>query len=81
MPYDYSIPERETDPFALPDLEVFWINPHDELHKEAESVEAVLIGQEPGWYYWFCFPGCLPDSEPIGPFVSYKEALSDARGT
>ncbi len=32
-----------------------------------------------GWFYWFCFPGCLPDSQAIGPFASRKEALADAR--
>lgn len=32
-----------------------------------------------GWYYWHCFPGCLPDSEPIGPFATEAEALADAR--
>jgi hypothetical protein len=31
------------------------------------------------WFYWYCFPGCLPDSEPFGPFKSYNEALADAR--
>ena len=32
-----------------------------------------------GWYYWTCFPGCLPDSDPIGPFDSEQEAIDDAR--
>lgn len=32
-----------------------------------------------GWYYWHCFPGCLPDSEPIGPFDTEGEAMADAR--
>lgn len=27
-----------------------------------------------GWYYWWCLPGCLPDSEPFGPFDSYDDA-------
>ncbi len=34
-----------------------------------------------GWFYWFCFPGCLPDSEPFGPFATEDEALDDARET
>jgi hypothetical protein len=33
-----------------------------------------------GWFYWFCFPGCLPDSEPIGPFKTCWDAVRDARG-
>jgi len=27
-----------------------------------------------GWFYWYCFPGCLPDSSPMGPYASYQEA-------
>lgn len=33
-----------------------------------------------GWYYWYCLPGCMPDSDPIGPFATHAEALADARG-
>src|SRR3954463_10272056 len=32
-----------------------------------------------GWFYWYCLPGCLPDTEAVGPFGSYAEALQDAR--
>ena len=32
-----------------------------------------------GWYYWFCFPGCLPDSDAFGPFDTHNEALQAAR--
>lgn len=32
-----------------------------------------------GWFYWYCFPGCMPDSEPFGPFDSYADAATDAR--
>jgi hypothetical protein len=31
-----------------------------------------------GFYWWPCFPGCLPDSEPVGPFDSEFECLVDA---
>lgn len=33
----------------------------------------------PGWYWWSCFPGCLPDGDPMGPFATEAEALADAR--
>lgn len=33
---------------------------------------------EGGWYWWPCFPGCLPDGEPTGPFESEDEAVCDA---
>ena len=32
-----------------------------------------------GWFYWYCFPGCLPDSDMFGPFASYKDALADTQ--
>ena len=32
-----------------------------------------------GWYWWSCFPGCLPDGDPIGPFSTEEEAIADAR--
>jgi hypothetical protein len=32
-----------------------------------------------GWFYWFCFPGCLPDSQPMGPFASRDEAIEACR--
>jgi hypothetical protein len=33
---------------------------------------------EEGFYWWPCFPGCLPDGEPVGPFASAKAAYEDA---
>jgi hypothetical protein len=32
-----------------------------------------------GWFWWSCFPGCLPDGPAIGPFESRAEALKDAQ--
>jgi len=32
-----------------------------------------------GWWYWWCAPGCLPDSEDMGPFNSEAEAVEDTR--
>lgn len=34
---------------------------------------------EPGWYWQSCFPGCLPNGEPNGPFDTEELALADAR--
>lgn len=31
------------------------------------------------WFYWFCLPGCMPDSDPSGPFKTEAEALENAR--
>lgn len=35
---------------------------------------------EPGWYYWHCLPGCLPDSDAFGPFANESEAHDHATG-
>ena len=69
----YSDPARADDPVALPDVEVFRYG--------CSPTEDSAFGQpmEPGWYWWSCFPGCLPDSDPVGPFETESEALADAQ--
>ncbi len=74
MSYFHSDPTRESDPYALPDLEVFYAR-KGELPSETEGDEP----SEAGFYYWACFPGCMPDSDPIGPYDTEAEALDDAR--
>lgn len=32
-----------------------------------------------GWFYWYCEPGCLPDSLAFGPYDSYTEANNAAK--
>jgi len=32
-----------------------------------------------GWFWQACFPGCLPDGSPVGPFATRVDALEDAR--
>lgn len=91
----YFDPSREASPTALPDCEVFfvgaaeiiecgWESAHDLaaengiIYGEIAHRRAVEAELE-GWYWQACFPGCLPDSEPSGPFASEAEALEDAR--
>lgn len=47
-------------------FEIFWHPGHIE-----DDVSA-------GWYWHACFPGCMPDGEPSGPFASSRQALEDA---
>lgn len=50
--------------------------------KVREQLIDALIEQEGitgGWFWWSCFPGCLPDGEPNGPFESHAAALADAQ--
>lgn len=69
----YSDPERENDKWALPDVEIFYANA-GELEWEGQEEPS-----EAGFYYWYCFPGCMPDSDPNGPFATVREALEDMR--
>jgi hypothetical protein len=59
-------------------FEVFW---HDGKRISEDDVWADS-DNEPmpaGWYWWACFPGCMPDGDsPIGPFASSRQALEDA---
>lgn len=36
-------------------------------------------GIKGGWFYWFCFPGCLPEGSAVGPFETEAAALLNAR--
>lgn len=78
----YSDPKRANDPHALPDIEVFYIDKKEARH---QARIAAAFGEdatgltEAGWYWQACFPGCLPDGEPNGPFATEAEALADAR--
>lgn len=100
----YSDPSRETDPYALPDIEVFQLTAEEtveldeDLMRDAckrfppatmnsrDRAKAIAwavaeSGATGGWFWHACFPGCIPDSEPIGPFATRAEALADARST
>jgi len=68
----YFDPEREDDPHALPDCEVFYAQFAEMIDDDGEPRAA-------GWYWWACFPGCIPDSDAFGPFDTEAEALEDAR--
>lgn len=70
----YSDPTRETDPYALPDAEAFLaehvdcprcgttnVDPADNPECEDCSTRVdTVLPRQTSWFYWFCFPGCLP---------------------
>lgn len=43
---------------------------------EAMVAEEGITG---GWFWWSCFPGCMPGSCAEGPFETHALALADAR--
>lgn len=68
--------EKAQDKHALPNAEVFYVGVED-----AEILGDMHAGIEGhGWYWWSCFPGCIPDSEAIGPFLTDAQAIEDAMG-
>lgn len=86
----YFDPARESELHALPNAETFYAEDlvfcdHCGEYLGATSQEtcwlcgAILPIPEKGWYYWACFPGCLPDSDPVGPFETEEEAISEAQ--
>lgn len=32
-----------------------------------------------GWFFQFCFPGCLPEGDPVGPFATCDDAIKACR--
>lgn len=70
----YSNPEREQLEYALPDVEVFFV--------DASTASVTDHDGNPlprGWYWWSCFPGCMPDGDPNGPFKTQASAKRDAQ--
>ena len=59
-------------------------NEDDEEHGSFEvfyndGADGLRIDEYPaGYYWWACFPGCLPDGDPVGPFETEEEAVADA---
>lgn len=103
MTQHYSNPEREADPDALPDVEVFELIAREVAERDEDMIyeylkrhefrlasmnskvrdamfEAMIEenGIEGGWFYWFCFPGCLPDSDAYGPYKTRQETVEAA---
>ncbi len=70
MAFYYS---KEPDgTYSMSDVEVSYI-----VEGEFEGEEGGFM--EPGWYYRFCFPGCIPEGEYTGPFDSEEAAVEDMR--
>ena len=90
MAQHYSNPKRASEPHALPDIETFEITEEswnrglcflcpDDVNGVSAFDEEEHDRDHCGWYWQACSPGCLPDSDPSGPFATEEEALEDAR--
>lgn len=67
----HYLDDDAADPYRLPCLETF------HLSREARIGDDDVL--HPGWYVWPCYPGCLPDGDPYGPFQNEEEALNAVR--
>lgn len=82
--YIYSDENRESETYALPDIEIFYVDKTmadewNEYNNDWSSSTMEMTDYTPGYYYQFCFPGCLPDSEPYGPYETEEDAIEAAR--
>ena len=84
----YSDPQRADEPHALPDCEVFYMHAGPrKAYDQAYVMDRCNCCDghgcdecpSPGWFYQYCFPGCLPDSDPEGPFDTEEEAIKAAQ--
>jgi hypothetical protein len=63
---------------TAPLCDVDWINGRAiEVFFVDHEMARTLAGS-PGWYWWACYPGCLPDGDAFGPFPTSYRALKDA---
>jgi hypothetical protein len=61
-----------------PLYDVDWINGRAIEVFYADDVLAREFRGAPGWYWWSCFPGCLPEGDAFGPFPTSYRAYRDA---
>ena len=87
----YLDESKANDKWSLPDVWVTWLDwqpgdkgncsmcgNHAELHETWEESECEECF-ESAYYYAFCMPGCLPDSDFYGPFKTEQDAMKDCR--
>lgn len=68
---DFSIDDRET--WMGERLRENLGNDPDEAEIKAEAEKLA------GYYFWWCVPGCMPDSDAFGPYPTAEAAMQAAR--
>jgi hypothetical protein len=72
--------EDSQEPYGS--LEVFWNDGTEGndncANQQRGGQHDYRDSQGAGWYWWACFPGCLPDGDASGPFANSRQALEDA---
>lgn len=70
----YQFHDEDGQPFGS--YEAWWHNGGNLFGGNDDYDEGYAPAK--GWYWWACFPGCVPDGEASGPFNSELEARQDA---
>ena len=95
MPMHYTSEKESADRWTLPSIETFYVHAMPRRAYDRTYAADICRGEygegsgcegngcehcpAAGWYWQTCLPGCMPDSEPFGPFDTEGEALADAR--
>jgi hypothetical protein len=75
-----DLPFGDEPPEKYGSFEVFWDDGDCMNGGEPRNYDSEGEPVEPGWYWWPCFPGCMPESEESGPFATSSAAFYDADG-
>lgn len=84
MPY-HTFKDLDTDDEAelgneYGSFEVFFVSELEaQYNRENSDHGNDFTLYESGWYWWSCFPGCLPDGPALGPFETEQAAIDDAQ--
>lgn len=76
--YEAACHEANVEIFEMSDSEVEEAWRHNDGEFWCDDDGGPLDG---GWYFWTCLPGCLPGSDPYGPYETRREAVEDAYDT
>lgn len=73
--------DTRDEPAEWGSLEVFWDD--EDRPGWSDTPRNYDVDGNPvkaGWYWWPCFPDCLPDGDASGPFETSAAAYLDAQG-
>lgn len=74
MSYHYLHVSDSINPHKLPNITVDYFEWGEVPIEDWDDAPS-----QPGYYWAYGFPGCIPDSPYIGPFTTEEEAVADAR--
>lgn len=81
----YTDESRACESHTLPNAETFELRIPDGSERDRETFHPDDFPDDDGaslcvgWYWRACFPGCLPDGDPVGPFSTEALAITNAQ--